>query len=111
MFGIIFGTICLIGLIVVRANWQAWLAFGVVATLALLWPLRIWLLTGNPFYSLPLGSHLPVNERFLAWINNDAAALGGVLCCGWVVGVRDGIRPRTRGLVGHAASSISLIDW
>jgi hypothetical protein len=77
----------LIGLVVVRANWQGWVAFGLAAAISLIWPLRIWLLTGNPFYSLPLGSHFPVNDRFLAWINHDAAALGGVLLSvsGWAV--------------------------
>lgn len=86
-YGLVFPALGLIGLIAVRANWRAWLAFGAAAAIALIWPLRIWLLTGNPFYSLPLGSHSPVNERFLAWINHDAVALGSVLTSvsGWAV--------------------------
>jgi hypothetical protein len=41
--------------------------------------LRVWLLTGNPFYSLGFGTHLPVNERFVSWIEHDASAFGQVL--------------------------------
>lgn len=35
--------------------------------LALVWPLRTWLLTGNPFYSLNVGGLFPVNAEFIAW--------------------------------------------
>jgi hypothetical protein len=81
-YGLVFPALGSIGFIVLRANWQAWLAYGLAAAFALIWPLRISLLTGNPFYSLSLGSHLPGNERFLAWINHHAAALGDVLQSG-----------------------------
>jgi hypothetical protein len=39
----------------------------VALPLAFLWPLRVWLLTGNPFYSLALGPLFPVNSIFNAW--------------------------------------------
>ena len=35
--------------------------------LAAAWPLRVWLLTGNPLYSLDLGGLLPTNPVFTAW--------------------------------------------
>jgi hypothetical protein len=37
---------------------------------AVLWPMRVWVLTGNPFYSLNLGGLLPVNQVFNDW--NDS---------------------------------------
>lgn len=78
-YGLVFPALAIVGLLVVRANWRAWLAFLSVAAIGLVWPVRTWLLTGNPFYSLAVGSALPVNERFIAWIEHDAAAFGGVL--------------------------------
>ena len=34
---------------------------------ALVWPLRVWALTGNPLYSLDLGGLFSVNPVFVAW--------------------------------------------
>jgi len=31
------------------------------------WPVRVWLLTGNPFYSLALGGLFPTNAVFVDW--------------------------------------------
>lgn len=42
----------------------------VALPLALAWPARVWLLTGNPFYSLEVGGIFPANAVFVAW--NDA---------------------------------------
>ncbi len=42
----------------------------VALPLAVAWPVRVWLLTGNPFYSLNLGGLFPTNPVFTAW--NDA---------------------------------------
>jgi hypothetical protein len=44
------------------------LTLAMVALLALIWPLRVWLLTGNPFYSLSLGPLFSVNPVFHAWL-------------------------------------------
>ena len=42
----------------------------VALPVALAWPLLVWALTGNPFYSLNLGGLFPVNQVFTDW--NDA---------------------------------------
>lgn len=84
-YGLVFPLLGMAGLIVIRADRRAWLAFLAVGSISLLWPFRTWLLTGNPFYSLTLGGNLPVNERFIAWIEHDAETLGAVLrsSAGW----------------------------
>ncbi|HVZ65880.1 MAG TPA: hypothetical protein VG936_15045 [Lacunisphaera sp.] len=46
----------------------------VVVPLALAWPLRVVLLTGNPVYSLGLGGLVPVNVNFVDW--NDLFRAG-----------------------------------
>lgn len=40
---------------------------AVALPLSLAWPLRVWLLTGNPFHSLDVGGLFPVNAVFVAW--------------------------------------------
>lgn len=35
--------------------------------LSLAWPARVWMLTGNPFYSLNVGGIFPTNEVFIEW--------------------------------------------
>src|SRR6185369_1933266 len=74
-YGLVFPALAAAGLLVVRGDRRAWFAFAGAATLALAWPLRTYLLTGNPFYSLALDG-LPTNPRFIAWIEHDAATLG-----------------------------------
>lgn len=39
----------------------------VALPLALAWPVRVWVLTGNPFHSLDLGGLFPVNTGFVDW--------------------------------------------
>jgi hypothetical protein len=84
-YGVVFPLLAAAALIVFGANRRAWLAFLGVAVVSAVWPLRTWVLTGNPFFSLPVASLFPVNERFVAWINHDAAALGAPLrsVAGW----------------------------
>ncbi|MGH7955907.1 MAG: hypothetical protein ACREH8_02720, partial [Opitutaceae bacterium] len=84
-YGLIFPALAAIGLLVFRADRRSWFAFLAVAATAVVWPLRTAALTGNPFYSLPLGGCLPVNERFVAWIEYDAEAFSAVLhsASGW----------------------------
>jgi hypothetical protein len=40
---------------------------AVALPIALAWPVRTWLLTGNPFHSLDLVGLFPVNREFVAW--------------------------------------------
>ena len=49
---------------------QTWLLAAVALPVALAWPLRVWLLTGNPVYSLNLAGLFATNPVFTAW--NDA---------------------------------------
>ena len=50
----------------------------VAVPLALLWPLRVWLLTGNPFYSLALGPLFSTNPIFNAWFASFRAPHAGL---------------------------------
>ena len=49
---------------------------SIALPLALAWPLRVWLLTGNPFYNLSLGGLLPVNQVFSDWCDLFRASHG-----------------------------------
>lgn len=40
---------------------------GLALALGLVWPVRTWILTGNPFYSLRVGSAFAVNGFFVDW--------------------------------------------
>ncbi len=46
---------------------QTWLLAAVALPVAVAWPLRVWVLTGNPIYSLNLAGIFPVNPVFTAW--------------------------------------------
>ena len=46
---------------------QTWLLAAVALPVALAWPLRVWVLTGNPIYSLNLAGIFPVNPIFTLW--------------------------------------------
>ena len=55
-------------LVLMRAPRRAWLTFAAVALpLAAVWPLRTWILTGNPLYSLNLAGLFPTNPLFATW--------------------------------------------
>jgi hypothetical protein len=55
-------------LALMRAPRPALLRFAVIALpLAAVWPLRTWLLTGNPFFSLKVAGLFPTNPVFAAW--------------------------------------------
>ncbi|MSU51457.1 MAG: hypothetical protein EXS37_20615 [Opitutus sp.] len=88
-YGLVFPALACAGLALLRADRRSWLAFGGVAVLAILWPARVFILTGNPFYSLALGG-FPSNARFLDWIEHDAAALGNAVLT--IAGWRDVVR-------------------
>jgi hypothetical protein len=126
-YGIVFPLLAAAGLLGLRSDRRAWLAFLLPAAAGLVWPLRTWLLTGNPFHSLAVGGLLPINERFVAWINFDAATLRSALwsapgamnlaryllffsvpaLVGWLVVARM-LRAHPR-LAGWAAGAIALI--
>ena len=46
---------------------QVWLLAWVALPVAFAWPLRVWVLTGNPFYSLNIAGIFPTNPVFTAW--------------------------------------------
>ncbi|MBL9190410.1 MAG: hypothetical protein JNK23_23220 [Opitutaceae bacterium] len=75
-YGLVFPALAAASFVALRADRKSWLQFSLIAALALIWPLRAWLLTGNPFHSLAVGGIFPVNERFVAWVQAEAATLG-----------------------------------
>jgi len=46
---------------------QTWVLAAVALPVTLAWPLRVWLLTGNPVYSLNVFGLFPTNPVFTAW--------------------------------------------
>ncbi len=78
-YGLVFPLLGATALVLIRANRNAWILFAGFAFAALIWPLRTWFLTGNPFFSLGVGGLFPVNLRFVDWISFDADAFGRVL--------------------------------
>ena len=46
---------------------------------AIAWPLRVWMLTGNPVYSLAVGGLFPANQAFTTWNDTFRAAHGFAL--------------------------------
>jgi len=84
-YGLIFPVLAAAGIVAGRGNLRAWIGFASLGVIGVVWALRTWALTGNPFYSLSVGGAFPINERFVAWIKNDAQALGDVLysVAGW----------------------------
>lgn len=84
-YGLVFPALAAAGLVAFRADRKSWLQFAFIAGLAVVWPLRTWLLTGNPFHSLAVGGLFPVNPRFVAWVEAEAQTYGAVLAsrAGW----------------------------
>jgi hypothetical protein len=102
-YGLVFPALAIAGLIATRADRRAWFAFFATAAISVVWPLRTWILTGNPFYSLTVGGTFPANERFVAWIEHDADTLGAVLHSG------DGWRQIVRYVLLYASTSV--LGW
>lgn len=66
-YGLVF-AVAAVGIALVSGPRRPALVLALVALpLALAWPLRVWLLTGNPIYSLNLAGLFPVNAGFIAW--------------------------------------------
>jgi len=67
-YGLVFPGHGLVLLLLLRAPRRAVLGFAAAALpLALAWPLRTWILTGNPFYSLDVAGWFPVDRFFIDW--------------------------------------------
>jgi hypothetical protein len=67
-----------VGLVFGRATRRAWVVYAAVALLGLLWPLRTFVLTGNPLFSQTIGGW-PVNLRFGEWLDRGVADRSGLL--------------------------------
>ncbi|MBL9201706.1 MAG: hypothetical protein JNL39_14440 [Opitutaceae bacterium] len=78
-YGLVFPALAAGGFLALRADRKTWIEFTAIAALALVWPLRTWLLTGNPFHSIAVGGLFPVNDRFAAWVGAEAEAFGAAL--------------------------------
>ncbi len=100
-YGLVFPLLACLGLLGSGGRRRAWAAFIAIALAALAWPLRTFLLTGNPFHSLRFAG-LPINERFVAWIEHDADAFGAVIksADGWIQFARYLIQFAPLALVG-----------
>ncbi len=69
-YGPIFAVAAIVAMLLLAAPRRQTLLLALVSLpIALAWPLRVWLLTGNPFYSLTLGGFFPDNALFKEWNN------------------------------------------
>ena len=69
-YGPIFAVAAVLAMSLLQAPRRQTLLLALIALpIALVWPLRVWLLTGNPFYSLTLGGIFPGNDIFTEWNN------------------------------------------
>jgi hypothetical protein len=67
-YGVIFPLAAIAAAVWLQApRSRIWLLAAVALPVALAWPLRVWLLTGNPFYSLNFLGLFATNPIFIAW--------------------------------------------
>jgi len=67
-YGPAFAIAAVLGAILQGGSRRQTVLLALVALpVAAIWPVRVWSLTGNPFYSLDLGGLFPVNPVFAAW--------------------------------------------
>lgn len=67
-YGVIFPVAAISATVWLQApRSQTWLLAAVALPVALAWPLRVWLLTDNPFYSLNVFGLFATNPVFMAW--------------------------------------------
>jgi hypothetical protein len=67
-YGPAFAVLAVASAIVMRLPGKHVIFLTVAALpLALAWPFRVWMLTGNPFYSLNVGGIFPTNPVFVTW--------------------------------------------
>ncbi|MDB6169105.1 MAG: Dolichyl-phosphate-mannose-protein mannosyltransferase [Verrucomicrobia bacterium] len=85
-YGLVFPLLGILVLALMRARPRAILTFaGWSLAPSLLWPLRVWLMAGNPFYSLGVGTLFPTNPLFVEWARSISAGSEGLLATseGW----------------------------
>ncbi len=67
-YGPIFAAAAVAALFFLRAPPRQMFVLALIALpLAAAWPARVWIMTGNPLYSLDLAGLFPVNQVFTAW--------------------------------------------
>jgi hypothetical protein len=67
-YGVIFPLAAIAAAVWLQApRSRIWLLAAVALPVVLAWPLRVWLLTGNPFYSLNFLGLFATNPIFIAW--------------------------------------------
>lgn len=67
-YGPVFAVAAIVAAIFMRLPGRRIALLAAVALpAALAWPLRVWLLTGNPVYSLDVGGLFPTNRLFIEW--------------------------------------------
>jgi len=70
-YGPVFAVAAVVAAMAMRISGARIMLLALAALpLAAAWPVRVWLLTGNPFHSLDVGGLFPTNPVFTAW--NDA---------------------------------------
>lgn len=86
-YGLIFPVVGAVWLLVARAGWQkgAWYLMGALV-LPMVWHLRNWLRTGNPFYAQDVAGIFPVNSVFAEWMRGYVSIYSTPLrqWSGWV---------------------------
>lgn len=75
-YGLVFPVLAAAGLLAGGADRRAWLGFAPAVAVGFVWPLRTWVLTGNPVYSLDVAGWFPVNARFATWLAAEREAIG-----------------------------------
>lgn len=79
-YGVIFPVAAVAAVVWLRApRAQTWLLAAVALPVALAWPLRVWLLTGNPFYSLNIFGLFATNPVFTTWNDTLRGPAGSAL--------------------------------
>jgi hypothetical protein len=87
-YGAIFPVVAVAATVWLRApRRQTWLLAAVALPAALAWPLRVWLLTGNPVYSLNILGLFKANPVFTAW--NDTLRGPSSLALGTIASWQD----------------------
>lgn len=79
-YGVIFPVAAVAASVWLQASRaQTWLLAAFALPVALAWPLRVWLLTGNPFYSLNIFGLFATNPVFTVWNDTLRGPAGSAL--------------------------------
>jgi hypothetical protein len=110
-YGLAFPALGLAGLLLLRAPRRALLIFAALALpLAVAWPVRTWVLTGNPFYSLRAGGLFPVHAFFVDWaasISSDSPRVFSTWA-GWLALTRYLVLFAPAALLGWLAVTVQV---